>query len=37
MSQHSGERRKELDRKRRRREESLKIRAKETKVSSKKK
>jgi len=37
MSQHSGERRKELDRKRRRREESLKLRAKETKPLHKKK
>jgi hypothetical protein len=36
MSQHSGERRKELDRKRRRREESLKLRAKETKPLHKK-
>jgi len=37
MSQHSGERRKELDRKRRRREENLKIRAKEAKPLHKKK
>jgi len=37
MSQHSGERRKELDRKRRRRKESLSLRAKETKPSAKKK
>lgn len=37
MSQKSGERRKELSRKRRRREQSLKLRAKETKPSHKKK
>jgi hypothetical protein len=37
MSQKSGERRKELARKRRRREQSLKIRAKEKKASGKKK
>ncbi len=37
MSQKSGERRKELARKRRRREQSLKLRAKETKPSKKKK
>jgi len=37
MSQKSGERRKELARKRRRREQSLKLRAKENKASSRKK
>jgi hypothetical protein len=37
MSQHKIERTKKLDRKRRRREESLKLRAKEQKTSSKKK
>lgn len=37
MSQKSGERRKELARKRRRREQSLKLRAKETKPLHKKK
>jgi hypothetical protein len=37
MSQKSGERRKELGRKRRRREQSLKIRAQEAKASRKKK
>jgi hypothetical protein len=37
MSQHKIERKKELDRKRRRREQSLKLQMKETKASKKKK
>jgi hypothetical protein len=37
MSQHKIERKKELDRKWRRREQSLKLRAKENKASNKKK
>jgi len=37
MSQKSGERRKELARKRRRREQSLKVREKDKKASGKKK
>lgn len=37
MSQHRKERTKELDRKRRRHEQSLKLRAKENKASSRKK
>jgi hypothetical protein len=37
MSQHKIERKKELDRKRRRRKQSLKLQTKETKASNKKK